>query len=70
MTPERLQAMQRGREEARDRRRRQAIARVRNYRRWLHQGSRKGSMPAVPTDADYALAHAGGEPRSVWEATP
>lgn len=60
--------MRRGREEADVRRRRQAVERVRTFRAWLVDGSRSGAMPAIPRDADYALARDEGEPWSVSSA--
>jgi hypothetical protein len=57
MSPERLAAMQRGREMKRRERHHQGAVRVREYRRWLAAGSPKGRMPVIPSNADYR--HAG-----------
>lgn len=59
--------MMAGREQARARRRRIAIVTVRDYRRWLLEGSRRGTMPPVPSDAQYAAARAAGECYSVLD---
>ncbi len=69
MTPERLQAMAEGRERARERRARRAVQTVRAYRRWCLEGCRKGAMPTVPSDAQYRMARAAGEPFDVLELT-
>lgn len=69
MTPERLQAMKQGRQRAAERRQRQAVQTVRAYRRWCLEGCRKGAMPPVPSDAQYRLARAAGEPFDVLELT-
>ena len=49
MTPERLAAMRKGKEIRRRERHKQAITRVREYRRWLSNGAPRGRMPAVPS---------------------
>lgn len=69
MTPERLQAMQEGRQRARERRQRLAVQAVRDYRRWCLEGCRRGVMPPVPSDGQYRLARAAGEPFDVLELT-
>lgn len=67
MTPEHLERMAAGRREAQDRRERAAVQAVRDFRRWLTEGSRKGTMPRAPSDAQYAMARRHGEPRSVLD---
>lgn len=56
MTPERRAAMQKGKEIRRRERHKQAITKVREFRRWLAAGSPRGRTPAIPSDRDYRLA--------------
>lgn len=62
MSPEQLRKMQAGRERWLKQRRQHAIQRVRAFTEWLRAGSPKGSIPEIPSDADYRtarLAHPG-----------
>ncbi len=54
-------AMQKGAARYRREQRREAIRRVVVFERWLRTGSRLRDIPAIPTDADYALARAAGK---------
>ena len=56
MTPERRAAMLKGKEIRRRERHKQAITKVREFRRWLAAGSPRGRMPSVPSSSDYRNA--------------
>lgn len=68
MTPEQLNAMRAGRDRARAVRTRRAVETVRAYRAWCLDGCRRGCMPRVPSDAQYRMARAAGEPFDVLDA--
>jgi hypothetical protein len=48
-----LEAMRRGKQRAVKVRQREAAQRVKAFTKWLDAGSPKGSMPRIPSDADY-----------------
>lgn len=48
--------MQAGRARQERQRRREAIVRVQQYKRWLAAGSDFRTMPALPTDGDFRVA--------------
>jgi hypothetical protein len=53
-------AMKKGRERHLREQRREALARVAAYERWLKAGSRLREIPQIPSDADYAIARSAG----------
>jgi hypothetical protein len=50
-----------GRERAAKQRKREAIARVKAYERWLAKGAPLKDIPTVPSNNDYAVARAAGK---------
>jgi hypothetical protein len=63
LTPEHLRALREGRQRRAREIKREAIARVTAYKRWLAAGSKLSDIPEIPSDEDYAKwreARAGG----------